>query len=222
MKKLMLVLTMGALVASGAFAQLTVGLSGVQYFEDDNVGVRQAFENLQDGEGVYYGGFVEIIGRRMGLGLSVNFDPLDYMGVPELEMMSYDVNLYLSYHFFGGRAFLDPFLHFGLGMVGFNFSDPEAAKDYFVTTQGGYYTYVDEDDPMFASMYWNLGLGLGVNLGPLGVFAMAAYNKPINDAVTGTYDDDAVFYGLPSGSEYNIPEWIVSEFTWTFGAKLIL
>lgn len=228
MKKLLAVLALSAVVASGAFAQLTVGFTGVQYFDSDSTGIQQAFENLKDGQGVYYGGFVEIIGRNMGLGVSFNFVPqstYDYMS-SAFDMMDYDVNVYLSYHLFGGRAFLDPFVNLGIGMRAYDYMDKDAAISA-IDPYNTYNPYISEDSPLYGSLYWDAAVGLGVNLGPLGVFVKAAYNMNIKGVMKGTAGDDGYDYAgdgvyYPAGATYEIQPWDVKAFKWVFGAKLIL
>ena len=80
MKKFIAIFALGALVVTGAFAELTLGVSGAQYYMEDSNGnlpsLQQAWKDFQDGTGVYYGGFAEILGRHWGLGLAFNYDPL--------------------------------------------------------------------------------------------------------------------------------------------------
>lgn len=226
MKKLLAILAMGALVATGAFAELTLGISGVQYYQEDENGnlpsLQEAWKDFQEGTGVYYGGFAEILGRHWGLGLAFNYDPLQdgidpITGAPNPygDFMSYDVNLNLSYHLFGATAFLDPFVEVGFGMTAFDYQNKdELNNDYLIAP------FIDDDDPLYASAYTTVGLGLGLNLKPIGVFFKANWCKEGKDFVKGTYDDD---YPEPffAGTEYYIEPWFVMPFRWTFGAKLI-
>lgn len=228
MKKLIAILALGALVVTGAFAELTLGVSGAQYYMEDSNGnlpsLQQAWKDFQDGTGVYYGGFAEILGRHWGLGLAFNYTPTGgiyvnpyYDGLTltldDFQTMSYDVNLYLSYHLFGGAAFLDPFVEAGFGITAFDYlnkdklnSDPSLAPS------------IDDDDPLFASSYTTVGLGLGLNLKPIGVFFKANWCKEGKSPVKGTYDSDTP----NAGQQYEISQWSVMPFRWTFGAKLIL
>ena len=120
-------------------------------------------------------------------------------------MWSYDLNLYLSYHLFGGRAFIDPFLQGGFGMNAYDFKNSEDKTSS---------NSLGPDDPLFASAYWDFGAGLGLNLGGLGIFFKGAYMVPMEGALTGTDWD---------GNEYDIMPWYLNgDFKWTFGAKLIL
>ena len=218
MKKLIAILALGALVATGAFAELSLGISGVQYYQEDANGnlpsLQQAFKDFQEGNGVYYGGFAEILGKHWGLGLAFNYDP--DAGVNDYaKFMSYDVNLYLSYHLFGGAAFLDPFVEAGFGLTAFDyFNKEELNSNPYIAP------YVDDDDPLFASAYTTVGLGLGMNLKPIGIFFKANWCKESNNLVTGTYDSDYPDYDL-AGTEYYIASWFVMPFRWTFGAKLL-
>ncbi|WP_304225590.1 hypothetical protein [Gracilinema caldarium] len=224
MKKLLAILAMAALVATGAFAELSLGISGAQYYQEDANGnlpsLQQAWKDFQDGTGVYYGGFAEILGRHWGLGFAFNYDPeagsYEYNTGQYAKFMSYDVNLNLSYHIFGATAFLDPFVEVGFGMTAFDYlNKDELNNDYLIAP------YIDDDDPLFASSYATVGLGLGLNLKPIGVFFKANWCKEGNSPIKGTYDSDYPDYYL-AGTEYYIPSWVVMPFRWTFGAKLIL
>ncbi|NLJ10546.1 MAG: hypothetical protein GX438_09440 [Treponema sp.] len=231
MKKLIAILAMGALVATGAFAELTLGISGAQYYQEDANGnlpsLQEAWNDFQDGTGVYYGGFAEILGRHWGLGLAFNyapsggiyFDDTTYsplLSVDDYQTMSYDVNIYLSYHLFGGAAFIDPFVEVGFGITAFDY----LYKDK-LNADSTVAPYVDDDDPLFASSYTTVGLGLGMNLKPIGVFFKANWCKEGKSTIKGTYDSDYPDSTL-AGTEYYIPSWFVMPFRWTFGAKLIL
>ncbi|AEJ19699.1 hypothetical protein [Gracilinema caldarium] len=226
MKKFIITLTLSALVVASASAELCFGISGVQYYIEDENGnwpsLGRAWSDFQEGNGVYYGGFAEILGRHWGLGLAFNYNPLQdginpVTGNPDPygDFWSYDVNLYVSYHFFGGAAFLDPFVEAGLGMVAFDYQDKDKLnKDVEVAR------YVDDDDPLFASAYTTVGLGLGMNLKPIGFFFKLNWCKASDNFIKGTYDSDSV-NGTP-GDEYYIDPWFVMPLRWTFGAKLLL
>jgi hypothetical protein len=217
MKKLIIALTMVALITTAAFGQIVLGVTGNQYvFENEDGSVpslRSSFEDFKEGRGTYVGLFAEIILGQLGFGLAFNYQdvPNFTYGVGELEdfnyteMWSYDVNAYLSYHLLGGRAFLDPFLHLGIGMNAYDFknqSDKNSSNS------------LGEDDPLFASAYWDFGAGLGLNLGGIGIFFKGAYMVPMDGALIGTDWD---------GNEYKIMPWYLNgDFKWTFGAKLIL
>lgn len=212
MKKIFLTLAMIALLTTGAFAQLVLGVTGNQYvFEDVNGNIpslSDVFEDFQDGIGTYWGLYGEIILGKLGFGLAFNYQDVpdfSYDYIDYTEMWSYDVNLYLSYHLFGGRAFIDPFLQAGFGMNAYDFKNSE---DKTSTNSLG------RDDPLFASAYWDFGGGLGLNLGGIGIFVKGAFMVPIEGALTGEGWD---------GYEYDIMPWFLNgDFKYTFGAKLIL
>jgi hypothetical protein len=214
MKRLIFALAFGGLIASGAFAQLMFGVTGVQYFQEDAEGnlpsIGDAWTNLQDGVGVYWGGFAEIAISKVGFGIAFNYDELlasDYgLDDPAYDQWSYDVNFYLAYHFFKARSFIDPFIQVGVGQTAFDYMNKDDASRMI--------NYADEDDPMMASLYWDFGAGLGVNLGPVGVFVKAMFNSQLEGVVKGT--DDV------TGEEYDIYPFEPMPFKWVFGAKIIL
>jgi hypothetical protein len=227
MKKLITILALGALVATGAFAELSLGISGVQYYQEDANGnlpsLQQAWKDFQDGTGVYYGGFAEILGKHWGLGLAFNYDPLldgidpkTGLSDPLGDFISYDVNLYLSYHIFGGAAFLDPFVEAGFGITAFDYQNKDT-----LNKNNDVAPTIDDDDPRFASTYTTVGIGLGMNLKPIGIFFKANWCKESKNLVKGTYDSDYPNTFL-AGQEYYIEPWYVMPFRWTFGAKLLL
>ncbi|OHE67042.1 MAG: hypothetical protein A2Z99_18650 [Treponema sp. GWB1_62_6] len=222
MKRMIAALALGALIATGAFAQLMFGISGVQYFQEDENGdlpsIGEAWTQFQDGEGVYMGGFVELAISKLGFGIAFNYDELlasDYgFFDPAYDQWSYDVNFYLAYHFFKARSFLDPFVQMGIGQTAFDYMNKDEIS---IATNGA-----DKDDPMMASMYWDFGAGLGVNLGPVGVFAKAMFNSQLEGVVKGTRDNNDPYYTYYAGDEYDIPAFDPMPFKWIFGAKLIL
>jgi len=230
MKKFIAIFALGALVVTCAFAELTLGISGAQYYMENSNGnlpsLQDAWKNFREGTGVYYGGFAEILGRHWGLGLAFNYTPTGgiydqyYYGgtlsLDDFQTMSYDVNLYLSYHLFGGAAFLDPFVEAGFGITAFAYLNKDKLnKDTAIAP------YIDDNDPLFASSYTTVGLGLGLNLKPIGVFFKANWCKEGKSPVKGTYDSD-YYDPNKAGEEYYIDQWFVMPFRWTFGAKLIL
>jgi opacity protein-like surface antigen len=226
-KKLLLVLAIVMIVTTGAFAQLTFGITGNQYAFEDEAGnlpsLSSVWDDFKEGRGTYWGFFGEIILGKLGLGLAFN-----YQNVPEFgydfdgdgtvqsdelypEMWSYDANVYLSYHILGGRSFLDPFLQAGLGKNAYDFKNKDDKTIY---------NSLGPDDPLFASPYWDFGAGLGINLGGLGIFIKGAYIVPMEGVLTGTSWPDE-FDG--STFEYDIMPWYLNgDFKYTFGAKLIL
>ena len=227
MKKLIAIFALSALVATGAFAELSLGISGAQFYQEDENGnlpsLSQGWEDLQDGTGVYYGGFAELLGRHWGLGFAFNYDPLQdginpETGLPDPngDFVSYDVNFYLSYHLFGGAAFLDPFAEAGFGVTAFDYQDKDTLNsDPMVAPT------IDDDDPLFASAYTTIGLGLGMNLKPIGIFFKANWVNASESLLKGTHDSDYYDPDL-ANTEYYIESWFVMPFRWTFGAKLLL
>jgi len=206
-KRLILAFGVFAFVATGAFAQITFGLTGVQYYQEDPNGdlpsLGEAWDDFKDGNKVFGGAFVELILDDTGIGLSFNQQTYDDVLFPAATMWNYDVNVYMAYHLFGGRAFLDPFLQAGLGMQAYDFKDRDAAK------LAGYLDPLSED-PLFATAYLDVGLGLGVNLDHVGVFFKAMWN----------FESDEPLYSDTTGGA--IWPWPVLPFKWVFGGKVLL
>jgi len=234
MKRFVIVVLAAAILTSAAFGQLILGVSGNLYYMEDVEGnlpsISEAFDQFRDGTGVFGGIFGEIVGKKTGLGLAVNWNPpVDgYDGLLDvyhesIAQQTFDVNVYLSHHLFGGRFLIDPFINLGIGMMMQTYADVDSAWNYYNSYD--FDTYIDSDDPLAGSLYWDIGIGLGLNLGAVGFFAKASINSIISDVLTGTYDDDANLYyfgGGNPGEEYTIPSLDPMPFKWTFGAKLIL
>ncbi len=220
-KKALLILAILAFVATGAFGQIVIGVTGNQYAFEDEAGnlpsLSSVWDDFREGRGTYWGLFGEVIFHKLGLGFAFNYQDVPEFGydfdssgtvdADELypEMWSYDANVYLSYHILGGRAFLDPFLQAGLGINAYDFKNSDDKETW---------NSMGPEDPLFASPYWDFGAGLGINLGGLGIFIKGAYIVPMDSVLTGTDWN---------GVEYDIMPWYLNgDFKYTFGAKIIL
>ena len=197
-----------ALAGMGASAQLMFGVTGALHMDKQlSAGeIQAAFEN---GEDIWYGGFGEIAFGRLGFGISANVTAPYFSGFA--EFMDMDIAGYLSYHFFKARSFLDPFVELGGGYIG---------SDYANSSED-----TNSEDPVSATLYWYGGFGLGVNLGPIGVFGKFAYNAKINRAMEASDGSDIPSYGYVIGlDEFGNPivESYVPALRFTLGAKLIL
>src|SRR6056297_2657142 len=176
MKKLVVVFIMVVIVSTGVFAQgLGFGLSVNQYYMENENGnlpsLSEAWDDFREGNGRYWGGFGEFMGQNYALGLSFNYmidkaDPEFYSWANDpsnYDMWNYDLNLYLAYHFLGTKSVLDPFLQAGFGLWAYDYMNKDALREEEEET------WVT-DDPLMGSAYFDLGAGLGVNLGSLGIF----------------------------------------------------
>jgi len=204
MKRLLAVLLFAALVGSGAFAQLMFGVTGDLHM-DTQLSSQQIMDKFQTGEGIFYGPFAELALGKLGFGLAGTFSFYDYVGT---QYMDYDLAGYLSWHFWKAHAFLDPFVELGGGYL---------ATDYANTADDP-----DPNNPLAANLFWYGAFGLGVNIGPLGVFGKFAYNAAIQQHLTYMdsfgVEQDIPYYMLNSdGVSPYVPPYRV-----TFGAKFIL
>lgn len=202
-KKLIFLVLLITFVASGAFAlNLTLGLNGALYIDDGEYQTwDERFQAFQDGEGIYYGLMLELLGDNVGLGF--NYYASIYESAFGLDMMDMDVNFNLSYHLLGSTFFLDPFGEIGIGMIAKDFADSEL--------QG--------DNPITATNYWDAGLGLGVNLGGLGVFGKFIYHfETGTPTVEETYVDE---YGNEQTISYDLEGFALKPYKFVLGAKLI-
>ena len=213
-KKLFALFVLVALVSGGAFAQLTFGVTGALQM-DSQMSASQISNSFKTGENIYYGGFVEIIGKNLGLGVSANVYPATSVGAA-IDLINYDANIYFSFHLFGGRAFLDPFAEIGGGVFALDYKN-SSDRPTDPTTQQPWGT-----SPIAASPYWYGALGLGINLGPIGIFGKFAYNMviPRHLSDNGT---DIPYFGT---WEFIGGSWVITQYVpayrFTAGVKLIL
>jgi hypothetical protein len=213
-KKIFIVIALVALVSGGAFAQLAFGVSGALH-SDSQLSASGISDAFRTGDNIYYGGFIEILGRHLGLGVSFNYSPnsnaSDLTGV---NLINWDADIYLSYHLFKATSFIDPFLEFGVGILALDYAANSKPQDYTGTS------------PIAASPYWYGAIGLGINLGHhLGIFGKLAYNFLIQSQLkqNGT---DIPYYGTFSGNYDANGVPIINEYVpayrFTAGIKLIL
>lgn len=219
MKKFVALLALITVVGVGAFAQITFGMSGALHM-DEKLSASQIQDRFSKGEGIFYGPFAEVVFGKLGIGLGANLSfyegegvlPLYSINVTGVPMLDYDVNLYLSYHVFGGRAFLDPFGELGLGIIGTTFGE-EVNQDQ-----------IPWDGPLFGSGYWSGSLGLGLNLGIVGVFGKFSFNHMLDKPLEYDLKSGTGKVGIP-GYGYDpvlFPNGYLPKYRFTVGAKILL
>lgn len=211
-RKILATAILAIVLISGASAQLMFGLNGALHM-DKQMTATEIKDAFQKGEGIWIGGFGEIAFGRLGFGISGNFTPpYEYIG--DIKWMDLDVAGYLSYHFFKARALLDPFVELGGGYIGSDYAgdDVSQAAD------------PDPNNPVSATLYWYGGLGLGVNLGPIGVFGKLAFNNDLNRALKDDAGVDIPAYGPWHYDDLGnlIVDRYLPMYKFTLGAKLIL
>jgi hypothetical protein len=215
MKKIFLALAMVMIVTTGAFSQVSLGVSVAQYSEGA-IPLLEAWENVTGDSDVeamlFWGGFGEIAFGKLGFGLSFNVWDLQDNDVPELDTWLYDANIYAINHLFGARAFIDPFIQVGFGIYAFDQKNSEFKSDYLTSMSGG------PEDPIAGSGYWDVGAGLGLNIGSIGIFVRGMYTFLLDGYLEGTNWDGNPYDIYPI--DFVIDQW--GNFKWTFGAKLIL
>ena len=197
-KKFLAALALVAAVGSGAFAQLAIGASGAIY-ADSFDSAESIAERFQRGEGIFWGPFIELGLDKFALGFSANFSKYqeDFGWGTLYAMMDMDYTFYVQGHPLGYKFIIDPFVEAGGGYM---------AKDYANEAQDP-----DPDNPLTKTGYFQLGGGLGVNLGALGIFAKFDYLFP-GQSSTAT---------LPDGSSYSLEKYPMNKMKFMLGAKII-
>jgi hypothetical protein len=204
-KTLALVLILTIVAAAGAFADFGLGLVGALYMDDSEWeeasghSIAQAFRN---GEGIYYGLMGEFMGNKWSLGAAYMASFYKAIFDPTIPMVDMDLNLYLGGHFLGTRSILDPFLEGGLGYIFKDYADKQYDDD--------------PDNPITRTVYWYLGGGLGVNLGPVGLFGKFVYHIPFQHQPSGYVKDE---YG--TSTEITLEEYALKPYKIVLGAKIM-
>jgi hypothetical protein len=204
-RRLIAIIAMVALAGTGAFAQLAIGISGAAYSNAEQLttdGFAKAWENIRNGDG-YLGFFVEVGMDNLAVGAAVNASVYDQdWGLFTTEMINVDANLYLQGHLLKYKSFIDPFLELGFGRMSKDFRNSDDDPD--------------EDTPLMASYYWDVGGGLGINIGSIGIFLKGLYNIKIGEPVTGQYyGEDHVLVS------YDLAAFPISNLKFIFGAKIL-
>ncbi len=201
MKKAAILIAMFILVGSVAFGQirLTLGASGSLYYSEEEWGDsdgRSIADQFRSGEGVYYGGQIELLGRNLGVGGALNmsfWEPgWDGFENDPVELVDMDVNFYLVYHLFRSTSFIDPFLEVGIGSV---------VRDFVADSSWD----PDPGEPISQQPYYTVGAGLGINLRRLGVFAKVNYNIPTGQPEFNNFKMSRVINSETAGDDKYAP-----------------
>lgn len=204
-RKIFAVVLLTALVLGGASAQLMFGVTGAIPMDSTKFKASDVITQLKEGNGVLYGFEGELAFRKVGFGISANTMSMWNDYYLETDQII-DVNTYISVHFVKARAFLDPFVELGVGLLGtVNPNDTTGNTPFYD-----------------ASYYWSGTAGLGLNLGIVGAFVKFGMNFNINKDVmyTDSFGTDypyARFGTRLFGSAIDVPAYKL-----TVGAKLIL
>ncbi|MBN1242136.1 MAG: hypothetical protein JXA15_05435 [Spirochaetales bacterium] len=203
-KKILAFALIAILAAGAASAQLAIGWSGALYSETE-LSWSQQMDRFQNGEGIFTGPFAELAFDKLAVGASLNFSEYEEAAIGYVEMVDYDLTLYLQAHFFEYDSFLDPFLEVGFGMIGTDFANAEDDPD--------------EANPLRATGYFEAGAGLGVNVGMLGLFWKINYMFPGEpQEVDYEYTDE---YGTYYSGTYTLAEYPISKLKTYLGLKII-
>ncbi|HUW41377.1 MAG TPA: hypothetical protein VMV90_10220 [Rectinemataceae bacterium] len=216
-RKGMAAIALALLVGSGAYAQfgpwgrphIALGFAGSIY-SNTSQSLGANLSQLHDGNGVFYGPLIEVGMGHFALGgsFAFSFYQEDWSSNQDgswiVKMMDYDLNLYLQGHLFDYDSIVDPFLEFGGGVAAKNFQDD---------SQG--------NNPLSIATYLDLGIGIGLNFGSLGIFAKTNYafpGSPVQKTVN-QYDAMGTLIGTTT---YTMPMYDIRQFKFTLGAKFIL
>jgi hypothetical protein len=206
MRRFIAVATFIALIGSAAFAQLMVYGSGA--IRTDSSDLAASFKSF-GGKDTFWGGGAELVFGNLGIGASANVSFYNDVGI---DWMDYDATAYLSYHLFGGRAFLDPFGEVGGGQMGSDYAKSKEKPSAL------------GDKPVAANYYWYAAPGVGINLGGIGVFGKFAFNFLIDTRDTypnGDYVPQVGSYSLDANGNPVVTP-IMPAYRFQLGVKLIL
>lgn len=120
------------------------------------------FASYQTASDLFYAPFVEIGGKHTVFGFSYGWRHRSDSNLGSLK--DTDLYGYFQGHLFGYRAFLDPFIEIGGGLI---------KSDYAIPAQD-----TDASNPLTASFYFSGGGGAGIILGNVGAFARVSYLLP--------------------------------------------
>lgn len=169
-------ITMG----SSAWAQLAFGVTG-----SANGSTTASIDDFKDrftrGEGIFYGGFVELGMKNLSIGTSWGKSSysVNFGGSSPVAMQDIMTYTFAQGHLFSYKAFLDPFFEVGLGRFKADYAN--SAED------------PDDNNPLKASKFINAGGGVGLNFGHLGLFLKVLYAMPFGQPIrdnTNTYNLD--------------------------------
>ena len=190
----------GLIVAAVFFAFLLPTFAGSQVRLTGNLtldfverpSVQQVVDSFNNKDQIFFWGFGwEVVFDKIGLGgtYDVNFYE-DYESNWWLDWLSEPI--YISYHLFGGGAFLDPFVEIGVGCAGRVFLDSALSPAM---------------DPLYLSLFPMIGAGLALDLDGL-LFGSKLTYAPTMASLPVTGIDDyplkqfqvTLFAGIALGS----------------------
>ncbi|MCF7913841.1 MAG: hypothetical protein K9L66_01595 [Spirochaetaceae bacterium] len=223
LKRTVILLLLLTVAVGGALAvDFSLGFSGALYMSDeqfDNSSGRSILERFGNGEGIFYGVNGEILFDQWALGLYTYFSFYEFEYTyfdstyksGRFEMMDVDVNLSLSYHFFRARAVLDPFAEFGAGVIS---SNVNAVYEDGAQIYGS----ASDEEPLMilGTEYVFAGLGLGLNLGDLGLFTKLQYHTPVGTPEGEIDNKDGTV------TNYEVDEFPLNDLKVILGLKLFL
>jgi hypothetical protein len=199
MKKMILAAALISVLVFGAFADnVRFGLiGGVEFAEKPDYDA--VVEQFHTGENVLRGFYWEVIPDHIGYGMTCNFD-FDRQPslLPEVDYqwtMDWVATFDFRYHVLRW-SFLDPFVEFGLGSAG-----KVDITDY---EEHG----LDEElagDPLYLSLFAQVGWGLGFRLGALNLGTRMAYrfwNEPPPGTQFEPFPLDAFNVGVFAGLSF--------------------
>lgn len=186
---MMLIFLLGGAASALDF---TLGTSGALYMSEEkfsDTDGQSILEHFRYGEGIFYGINGEVLFDKWSVGLYSYFSFYlneiwqDGTYLAGYDMMDADFDFSMGYHIFGAKAFLDPFVEGGIGVITKNINsayDDAGTKVY--------------DGPPFTvqgTTYWHGGVGVGLNLGTFGFFSKLQYHAPFGTP-EAEYESDFV------------------------------
>jgi len=141
-KIILFVFLVTSMAASGDTINWVINAS-VNLSKDDlsSGEIVDSFSNNQD---IYWGSSLEYAISDVGIGASINLNPQElavYSSIPDYTLILYDLNTFISIHLLSAKAFLDPFLEAGVGVLGFGIKEGTGFNfgELLVTDEPGEY-----------------------------------------------------------------------------------
>ncbi len=193
MKNKILFIILLTLLSTGLFSE--VRLLGYMESDVQEESKDDSFIDRIDGENPIYGIVWEVIFNNVGLGghYGVNFDKIADYGISEDWLMDWKGDMFLSYHLFGEKTFIDPFAEIGIGNAGRVFIKVEEHEDDYGYNYNDDYDEYDceheQSDVTNMSMYSYASIGVAMNFSDIIIGAKVNYLNGVMEIPATSFEN---------------------------------